>query len=75
MGMASHGTLEFLRNRLVKDIADLLCRPCTDQRKTEYRINYEDPVACPCRCETIEPLIARLIEVEKAMEISSKHLS
>ena len=72
--MASHDTLEFLRNRLVKDIANLLCIPCTDERKNQYTMNYEDPVACLCRCETTVPLLQRLIEVETALQISTKHL-
>ncbi len=73
--MASYDTLEFLRSRLIKDITQLICKPCTDPRKKELYVNYEDdPVACPCRCETVEPLIARLVEVERAMKISAKHL-
>jgi len=75
MEMASHDTLEFLRSRLVKDISQLLCKPCTDPRKKElYAKCDEDPIACPCRCETVEPLIARLAEVERALKISAKYL-
>ena len=73
--MASHDTLEFLRTRLVKDISDLLCRPCTDVRKKQHAMNHEDPVSCSCRCKTIEPLIARLTEVERAMKVSAQHLN
>jgi len=74
MGMASLDTLEFLRTRLIKDISDLLCRPCTDARKKQSVLKYENPVLCPCRCATTEPLIARLAEVERAIKISAKHL-
>ena len=73
--MASHDTLEFLRNRLVKDITQLVCKPCTDPRKKWLSVNCEDdPIACPCRCQTVEPLIARLIEIERAMKVSAQHL-
>jgi|GEM_PF-1315027 len=72
--MASHDTLEFLRSRLIKDISQLLCRPCTDARKKQFVLNYESPLLCECRCETVEPLIARLVEVERALEVSAKHL-
>ena len=73
--MASHDTLEFLRNRLVKDISQLVCKPCSDSRKDGLILNFDDPVACPCRCQTVEHLIARLIEVERVMTISIKHLN
>jgi len=73
--MASHDTLEFLRRRLVKDISQLLCKPCTDPRKKGLYANCEeDPITCPCRCETVEPLIARLVEIERALKVSAKHL-
>ena len=75
MEMASHDTLEFLRARLVRDISHMMCKPCTDPRKKLFNLNYEDPIASPCRCETVEPLITRLVEVEQALATSAKYLS
>jgi len=73
--MASHDTLEFLHRRLVKDISQLVCKPCTDPRKKQFVLDCESPLSCSCRCATVEPLMKRLEEVEKALELSDRHLS
>ena len=72
--MASHNTLEFLRTHLVNDIAQSLCEPCLDGRKGNYVFNCDDPLAGSCRCEAVMPLMERLEELEKAMDISAKYL-
>jgi len=62
--MTCHDSRLFLRNQLVKDISQLVCKPCTDFRKKDLSLVFDDPVACSCRCKTVEPLIERLIKLE-----------
>ena len=48
------------KKRVVHDIAETICRPCTDPRRLKYDLNYENPVECGCRCKTVDRLLLRL---------------
>ena len=46
--------------RIAEDIAETVCRPCTDPRRLQFELNYDDPLACRCRCKTVDMLLLRL---------------
>lgn len=58
---------ELLRSQLIKDISQLVCKPCTDPRTKGLSLRFDDPVGCPCRCATVQPLVQRLENLEREM--------
>lgn len=68
--MNARDTAEFLRDRLVKDITQLLCKRCSDPRSKGMQLNFDDPLQCPCRCATVEPLLQRLKDLDEQMRAS-----
>lgn len=73
--MASLDTLDFLRLQLSTEISQDLCKSCTDPRQKQIVLNFDDPRNCGCRCPEVEPLLARLADIEKAIKISAAYLT
>ncbi|OEJ68674.1 hypothetical protein [Magnetovibrio blakemorei] len=73
--MANLETLDFLRLQLSTEISYDLCMSCTDPQQKQIALNYDDPRNCGCRCPAVEPLLARLADIEKAIKISVAYLS
>lgn len=72
--MASIETLDFLRLQLSTEIAQKVCRSCTDPRQEQAVLNFDDPRSCECRCPAVESLMERLVDIEKAIKISNAFL-
>ncbi len=53
-------TDKLFRAQLVKEVAQIVCRPCTDPRMYNFELNFEDPIACECRCQTVELMLERI---------------
>ncbi|RDH82493.1 MAG: hypothetical protein DIZ80_09405 [endosymbiont of Galathealinum brachiosum] len=45
------------RDKLLLYISEEVCRPCTDERKKQYTLNFDNPLLCGCRCNRVEGIL------------------
>ena len=45
------------RDKLLLEVGERICKPCTDPRKEKYAIDYDNPLHCGCRCERVETIL------------------
>ena len=53
------------RDHLLIAISERICKPCTDERKKKYTINYENPLLCGCRCDRVNEILEKARELDE----------
>lgn len=48
------------------------CRPCTRPEKQHNSINYENPLACDCRCDDVGESLTRAKAIYEAIDARGK---
>ena len=46
-----------LRDKLLNMVSNSICKPCEDERKPLYKLNYENALNCECRCECVDKIL------------------
>jgi hypothetical protein len=59
------------RKKLLEQIADKICGPCTSPHKTSSAINLQDPLVCECRCELVDDILENIKDMEKNQAFSA----
>ena len=60
------------RDRLLSAVAERICNPCTDKRKEQYNMNFDNPLECGCRCERVETILAYAEKIDDDIEKYAK---
>ena len=45
------------RDNLLSLISEQICTPCTDERKEQYTLNFDNPLVCGCRCDRVVDIL------------------
>lgn len=56
---------EIWRDKLLSVVSKQLCMPCTDKRKEQYIIDYNNPLNCDCHCDSVNSIIAQARKIDK----------
>ena len=52
------------RDDFLEIISNRFCKDCNKPQKARININYENPMECGCRCESIETLLTTAIALD-----------
>lgn len=52
------------RDKLMHDLAERVCRPCTEPVKESVNLNYENPFRCGCRCDTAGNILSTVAMID-----------
>gem|GEM_PF-4123190 len=56
--------LQRWRDKLLKGVAENICRPCSKPEKASVTLNYDNPLSCGCQCESVASLLAKVIQID-----------
>lgn len=56
------------RDKLLSLVSKQICIPCTDERKEQYILNYDNPLDCGCRCDRVENILANARKIDEDIE-------
>jgi hypothetical protein len=52
------------RDKLLRGVAENICRPCTKPIKKTTTLNYDNPLSCGCHCEGVVNILATVIKLD-----------
>ena len=64
----SDGIYRSWRDKLLWEIGERICKPCTDPRKEKYAINYGSPLECGCRCKRVNGILDCAGKIDEDIE-------
>ena len=70
--MKNIDTYKSWRDKLLSMVSNNICMSCTDKRKEQYNINYENPLLCDCHCHRVENILEHVRNINEELERSSK---
>ena len=56
------------RDKLLAVAGEQICQPCTDGRKKQFNLNYDNPLLCGCRCERMEVILESARKIDEDLE-------
>lgn len=62
--MKSNEMYKSWRDELLSQVSNEICARCTDERKEQHVINYDNPLACGCRCDRVESILESVREID-----------
>lgn len=60
------------RDKLLSEISEQICKPCIDERKKQYSLNYDNPLVCGCSCNRVEGILDNARRIDEDIKIHSK---
>ena len=63
------------RDKLLAEVSETICRPCSDERKIHHSLDYENPLNCGCNCDRIEIVLRNVRQIDTQIKKCSQELS
>ena len=70
--MKNNNIYKSWRDKLLLKVSENICMPCTDKRKEQYNINYDNPIDCGCRCDRVNRILENVRFIDEDIERYSK---
>ena len=53
------------RDKLLSVISEQVCKPCTDKRKEQYTLDFDNPLVCGCCCNRVEDVLDNARKIDE----------
>lgn len=60
------------RDKLLTDVGQQFCNPCTDERRNQHTLNIENPLLCGCCCELVKEILQNARRIDDEIQHFSK---
>lgn len=60
------------RDKLLLTLSEEICKPCTDEQKQQYALNFDNPLVCGCRCNRVEGILDDARKIDEDIKKYSK---
>lgn len=66
--MLNYHFVKHCRDTLLEAVSEKKCRPCKDERKKQFKLDYNNPLNCECRCESVDKILSRARNLHEDIE-------